>query len=161
MTSWNKIARYVPHLLNTVALMQVKRVADIQIKSLVAYQQQPATGEQNLNIFNNSAGKIRKTQLANASTNTRGSYAATPVYATQTSLAAIELRVLSQPRNGISIDDYPNYVYPEQIQTTYICHVETGISKAHEDFQGREVEWLYPPGATEVEEEAYTRQIWP
>ena len=66
------------------------------------------------------------------------------VYSTQYPPVPAELRALSQPPGG-SIQSFPNYVYPnaKRRKRTYIYHVEVGINKEHEDFLGRDVEWLY------------------
>ena len=79
----------------------------------------------------------------------------TPDYTTQIAPAATELRVLSQPKYGGPIKRYRNYVYRKDIiQETYIYHVEFGINSAHEDFAGREPEWVILPGASEGREES-------
>ena len=79
----------------------------------------------------------------------------TPDYTTQIAPAATELRVLSQPKHGGPIERYRNYVYrKDKIQDTYIYHVEFGINSAHEDFAGREPEWVILPGADETEKES-------
>ncbi len=79
----------------------------------------------------------------------------TPDYTTQIAPAATELRVLSQPKYGGPIERYKNYVYrKDKIQATYIYHVELGINSAHDDFAGREPEWVILPGADETREEA-------
>ena len=64
-------------------------------------------------------------------------------YSTQESPVAAELRALSQPAGGVPIERYPNYVYPDGGVPTYIYHVEVGIDPQHDDFRGRNVEWLY------------------
>ncbi len=64
-------------------------------------------------------------------------------YLTQLSPVATELRALSQPVGSGSISHYPNYVYRVGRRPTYIYHVELGINQQHQDFGGREVEWLY------------------
>lgn len=64
-------------------------------------------------------------------------------YLTQESPVAAELRVLSQPPTIDPISYYRNYVYPVAGRTTYIYHVELGINQEHDDFHGRQIEWLY------------------
>ncbi len=98
--------------------------------------------------------------LTTASINASESYFPTPEnitpnYTTQIAPAATELRVLSQPKNGGPIERYRNYVYrKDKIQETYIYHVEFGINSAHEDFAGREPEWVILPGADRTKEES-------
>ena len=64
-------------------------------------------------------------------------------YSVQNSPVAAELRALSQPAGGVPIERYPNYVYPDGGDPTYIYHVELGINQEHEDFHDRNIEWLY------------------
>lgn len=76
-------------------------------------------------------------------------------YSTQESPVAAELRALSQPRDGGPISRYPNYVYPAGGIQSYIYHVEFGINREHQEFHGRDVEWLYTDLA--IREGANTR----
>lgn len=68
-----------------------------------------------------------------------------PRYASQFFPLASELRVLSQPRGYPDIGDFPAFVTrTDADQPTYLYHVEVGVNAFHPDFEGLEIEWLYP-----------------
>ncbi|KAL9631050.1 MAG: hypothetical protein Q9164_006099 [Protoblastenia rupestris] len=72
-------------------------------------------------------------------------------YETQTTPDATELRVISQPSGTADYTHYKNYVWrSDSKRDTYIYHLELGINPDHEDFRGRQIEWVYTPITTHL-----------
>lgn len=73
---------------------------------------------------------------------------ATPVYETQHTPAATELRVISQPSGDANLNKYKNYVYRSRAgKESFIYHIEMGINRDHNEFRGRQGEWVFTHSA--------------
>ncbi|KAL8929058.1 MAG: hypothetical protein Q9208_001501 [Pyrenodesmia sp. 3 TL-2023] len=73
-----------------------------------------------------------------------GPLQATPIYVTQHAPAATELRVISQPSGDANLNKYKDYVFPSRAgEASYIYHIETGINGDHNEFRGRQGEWVF------------------
>ena len=58
--------------------------------------------------------------------------------------------MVSQPPGSERLERFPKYVYRSNWTTNdvYVYHAELGIDPDLEDFQGRDIEWLYTPYST-------------
>ncbi|KAL8687996.1 MAG: hypothetical protein Q9218_005982 [Villophora microphyllina] len=69
---------------------------------------------------------------------------ATPAYETQSTPAATELRMISQPSGEANLNKYKNYVYPANAgEGSFIYHLEMGINPHHDEFAHRHGEWVF------------------
>lgn len=68
--------------------------------------------------------------------------------------------MVSQPPGFESINKFLNYVYRSDVKVDrdiFVYHVKQGFNQDHEDFRGRQIEWLYTKWKRDSSTPEYTQ----